>query len=55
MKKIFDSINSTGERLSATDIIKNALFDKPIKISSEDKASQMYRDYSENIFEKDEE
>ncbi|MWV61069.1 DUF262 domain-containing protein [Helicobacter saguini] len=53
-QKIFDSINSTGERLSATDIIKNAIFDKAIKESNEEKALEYYKTYWENIFEKDE-
>lgn len=41
-QKIFDSINSTGEPLSSTDIIKNALFDKIIKESGEEKAIKLY-------------
>lgn len=53
-QKIFDSINSTGQKLSSTDIIKNALFDKIIKITNEDKAIQYYEKYWDNIFEKDE-
>lgn len=53
-QKIFDSINSTGERLSATDIVKNALFDRFIKISDENKASENYKKYWQDIFEKDE-
>ncbi|TKX31011.1 DUF262 domain-containing protein [Campylobacter aviculae] len=54
-QKIFDSINSTGQKLSSTDIIKNALFDKIIKITDEDKAMQYYEKYWDNVFDKDEE
>ncbi|MBZ7958786.1 DUF262 domain-containing HNH endonuclease family protein [Campylobacter molothri] len=53
-QKIFDSINSTGQKLSSTDIIKNALFDKVIKITDEDRAMQYYEKYWDSIFEKDE-
>ena len=52
-QKIFDSINSTGEPLNATDIIKNALFDRAIKEAGEEKASQWYESYWEKIFELD--
>lgn len=54
-QKIFDSINSTGEKLTATDIIKNAIFDKALKISNENKAIDLYEKYWQNIFEKNEE
>ncbi|WP_291952838.1 DUF262 domain-containing protein, partial [Campylobacter sp.] len=50
-QKIFDSINSTGLRLSSTDIIKNALFDKIIKISDENKANKYYEEYWDNVFD----
>lgn len=53
-QKIFDSINSTGQRLSSTDIVKNALFDKIIKITNEDKAMQYYKEYWDSVFDKDE-
>ena len=53
-QKIFDAINSTGEKLTATDIIKNSLFDKIIKESDENEAIQLYDEYWKNIFEKDE-
>lgn len=52
-QKIFDSINSTGEPLNATDIIKNALFDKTIKTIGETEATEWYKKYWGNIFEKD--
>lgn len=54
-QKIFDSINSTGEPLSSTDIIKNALFDKIIKESSEEEAIKLYGQYWQSIFEEKEE
>ncbi|EAI7248357.1 DUF262 domain-containing protein, partial [Campylobacter lari] len=53
-QKIFDSINSTGQRLSSTDIVKNALFDKIIKVTNEDKAMQYYKEYWDSVFDKDE-
>lgn len=53
-QKIFDSINSTGEPLNSTDIIKNALFDKIIKESNEQEAIKLYEGYWKCIFEKDE-
>ncbi|EAI7263237.1 DUF262 domain-containing protein, partial [Campylobacter lari] len=53
-QKIFDSINSTGQRLSSTDIIKNALFDKIIKVTNENKATEYYDKYWDNVFDKDE-
>lgn len=52
-QKIFDSINSTGMPLNATDIIKNALFDRMIKISDEEYALDLYDKYWRNIFEHD--
>lgn len=48
-QKIFDSINSTGVKLTATDIIKNALFDKAIKLQTN--YETLYKDYWENVFE----
>lgn len=46
-QKIFDSINSTGEPLNATVIIKNALFDKAIKKVGEERADELYKEYWE--------
>lgn len=54
-QKIFDSINTTGLKLNATDIIKNALFDKAIKLLGEEKVLNYYQKYWEDIFEKDNE
>lgn len=54
-QKIFDSINSTGAPLNASDIIKNALFDKAIKINNEEWALKIYEKYWESVFEKDDE
>ena len=48
-QKIFDSINSTGVKLTATDIIKNTLFDKAIKLQTN--YETLYKDYWENVFE----
>mgnify|MGYP004648492653 FL=1 len=48
-QKIFDSINSTGVKLTATDIIKNALFDKVIKLTIN--YETLYKDYWESVFE----
>ncbi|RAX56336.1 DUF262 domain-containing protein [Helicobacter sp. 10-6591] len=50
-QKIFDSINSTGEKLTATDIIKNALFDKAIKETDQEQATNWYEKYWESTFE----
>lgn len=48
-QKIFDSINSTGVKLTTTDIIKNALFDNAIKLQTN--YETLYKDYWENVFE----
>lgn len=54
-QKIFDTINSSGVRLSSTDIIKNALFQKLIeKTGDEESISEYYKKTWEEIFEKDE-
>lgn len=52
-QKIFDSINSTGQKLTATDIIKNTLFAVVISKLGEAKASKLYQEYWKSIFEKD--
>lgn len=49
-QKIFDSINTAGIKLTATDIIKNALFDKAMQFD-ENEAKQWYSGYWESIFE----
>lgn len=54
-QKIFDSINSTGMPLNAADIIKNAIFDRVIKLKGEETAKELYNAYWENVFLKDEE
>lgn len=48
-QKIFDSINSTGVKLTATDIIKNALFAKAIELNTD--YETLYKTYWENVFE----
>lgn len=54
-QNIFDTINSAGVRLGATDIIKNALFQKLIEITKDEKkVIQYYEDTWERTFEKDE-
>lgn len=48
-QQIFDSINSTGVKLTATDIIKNALFAKTIELKTD--YETLYETYWENVFE----
>ena len=48
-QKIFDSINSTGVKLTSTDIIKNALFDRAITLQTD--YEKLYKEYWESIFE----
>ena len=52
-QKIFDSINTAGLRLTATDIIKNALFDRAMRLQAD--YEKWYETYWESLFEKDEE
>lgn len=52
-QKIFDSINTAGLKLTATDIIKNAIFDRAIKLEVD--YNKWYNTYWESIFEKNEE
>lgn len=53
-QKIFDTINSSGIRLSSTDIIKNALYQKMIEIThDEETVATYYKKTWEYIFEKD--
>lgn len=55
-QKIFDSINTAGMRLSATDTIKNALYKKLMEISDDkDGVIQYYKQTWEDTFEGDEE
>lgn len=48
-QKIFDSINTAGLKLTATDIIKNSLFAKAITLQAD--YEKLYKDYWECIFE----
>lgn len=48
-QQIFDSINSTGVKLTATDIIKNALFAKAMELKTD--YETLYKTYWENVFE----
>ena len=54
---IFDTINSTGVRLTSTDIIKNKLFQKLRSFNSlsDEDLNQFYVEHWENVFEADEE
>jgi len=54
-QSIFDTINSAGVRLSCADIIKNALFQKAILLSNEERAVELYRRTWEKAFMADEE
>lgn len=54
-QKIFDTINSSGVRLTSTDIIKNALYQKLIEITKDDeKVAEYYKNTWAETFEKDE-
>ncbi|TLD86165.1 DUF262 domain-containing protein [Helicobacter sp. MIT 05-5294] len=48
-QKIFDSINTAGLKLTATDIIKNALFAKAMELNSD--YERLYQEYWECLFE----
>lgn len=53
-QKIFDTINSSGVRLTSTDIIKNALYQKLIELTKDDeKVSLYYKETWEKTFEVD--
>ncbi len=55
-QKIFDSINTAGIRLSATEIIKNAIYQKLIELNgNRDEIISYYEKTWKNIFESDEE
>ena len=54
-QSIFDTINSAGVRLSGTDIVKNALFQKALDLMDNSEAIDLYNNYWENIFNKDDE
>ncbi|WP_300673996.1 MULTISPECIES: DUF262 domain-containing protein [Helicobacter] len=48
-QKIFDSINTAGLKLTATDIIKNALFAKAMELNTD--YEKLYKEYWDNLFE----
>ena len=48
-QKIFDSINTAGLKLTATDIIKNALFAKAMALNTD--YEKLYKEYWEDLFE----
>jgi uncharacterized protein with ParB-like and HNH nuclease domain len=52
---IFDTINSAGVRLSGTDIVKNALFQRAIELMGIDEAVDLYNTHWNSIFGSDEE
>lgn len=53
-QKIFDTINSSGVRLTSTDIIKNALYQKLIELTKDsDKIAEYYKRTWAKTFEKD--
>ncbi|MBO4439117.1 MAG: DUF262 domain-containing protein [Spirochaetaceae bacterium] len=53
-QKIFDTINSSGVRLTSTDIIKNALYQKLIEITKDsEKIAEYYKKTWAETFEKD--
>ena len=52
--EIFDTINSSGVRLTSTDIIKNALYQKLIELTKDsDKIAEYYKRTWAETFEKD--
>jgi uncharacterized protein with ParB-like and HNH nuclease domain len=52
-QSIFDTINSTGVRLSSSDIVKNALFQKALDNFDENSVNELYKNNWEDIFTKD--
>lgn len=53
-QSIFDTINSAGVRLSGTDIVKNALFQKAMELLSREEVIDIYVKYWDSIFSNDE-
>jgi uncharacterized protein with ParB-like and HNH nuclease domain len=54
-QEIFDTINSSGVRLSSADIIKNAIFQKAINIATDanqSKVIKLYKEYWAETFQK---
>ena len=54
-QQIFDTINSAGVRLTSTDIVKNALFQKALEFCTEEDVVEFYDNTWGNVFCKDEE
>ena len=54
-QQIFDTINSAGVRLTSTDIVKNALFQKALEFCTEEDVVEFYDSTWGNVFCKDEE
>ncbi len=55
-QSIFDTINSAGVRLSAADIVKNALFQKALDLfDSQEEVETLYQDNWDDVFSSDEE
>lgn len=52
---IFDTLNSAGVRLTAAEIIKNAIFKRAIELSNKEKAIELYNKTWKESFLKDEE
>lgn len=52
---IFDTINSAGVRLSSSDIIKNALFQRAIQLFGQEKAIELYNEKWKGVFLQDQE
>jgi len=52
---IFDTLNSAGVRLTAAEIIKNAIFKRAIELSNKEKAIELYNMTWKESFLKDEE
>lgn len=50
-QKIFDSLNTAGLKLTATDVIKNAIFAKAIGFNLN--CEELYKNYWEGVFERD--
>jgi len=54
-QQIFDTINSAGVRLTSTDIVKNALFQKTLEFCTEEDVVEFYDNTWGGVFCKDEE
>lgn len=54
-QQIFDTINSAGVRLTSTDIVKNALFQKALEFCTEEDVVEFYDNTWGKVFCKDEE